>query len=410
MKRLSSAVMSFVLAIGFTANAQAETFIFAPAGAEYTFSQDIDSAGNVVGSFTDGNARHGFFYDGSVATVIDLPGAVTTNILGMNDNGDLVGYFNDGAPNYNRGFIKSGNSITVLDYPGAVWTQAIDINDSGVVVGYYNDTYDTGVVRGFIYDGSYTPFDVPNSGITVPRGINNSGVITGSYTSGANVSHGFIYDGGNFTTFDPQDSTNTWVFGMNNNGDLVGTYYKIVKKKTKVFHFIYDGAYVREVAVDGLTAAKVNGINDSGEYTGEGYIGNQIGTKGYIVKDAAALPDLVVTEVKGPSGGRVGNYITITVTVENQGAATAAGTFELGVYLSEDATITTADNRRNTKYPVDMAPGESITYDMDVLLMGNIPPGTYYTGAIADLTEVIAESNDFNNALTGNTLRVRAQK
>jgi subtilase family serine protease len=54
-----------------------------------------------------------------------------------------------------------------------------------------------------------------------------------------------------------------------------------------------------------------------------------------------------------------------------------------------------------------MAPGESRTLSTEFLIQGSTAPGTYYLGAIADETDVVIESNEFNNALAGNTIRIR---
>lgn len=122
------------------------------------------------------------------------------------------------------------------------------------------------------------------------------------------------------------------------------------------------------------------------------------------------MPDLVVSSVEGASRGRTGDYVPVTVTIENIDWGVATGTAQLGIYLSEDNVITTSDNKRATIYVTNLPGKSSQTYSTEILLMGNIPTGTYYYGAIADELDDIAESNETNNALTGNTIDIRPQK
>jgi len=120
--------------------------------------------------------------------------------------------------------------------------------------------------------------------------------------------------------------------------------------------------------------------------------------------------DLSVSFVEGASRGRIGNYVPVTVTITNNGWATATGTAKLGVFLSEDDVITTSDNGRASIFVTNLAGKSSKTYNTEILLMGNIPTGTYYYGAIADELDDIVESDETNNALTGNTINIRPQK
>ena len=103
------------------------------------------------------------------------------------DSGQIVGY------NDNGGFLLSGNTFTELNFPGSQGTVASGINDLGQVVGYYAGLGPGPSNRGFLYqNGGFTPFDVPGSNGTVPFGINNSGAITGYYFDNNGVAHGFL--------------------------------------------------------------------------------------------------------------------------------------------------------------------------------------------------------------------------
>jgi probable HAF family extracellular repeat protein len=77
------------------------------------------------------------------------------------------------------------------------------INNSGEIVGYYTDS--SGNQHGFIYQsGTFTTVDDPDGTDTHLTAINNNGEIAGYYQSpgpsGIPVTNGLIYDNGTFTT------------------------------------------------------------------------------------------------------------------------------------------------------------------------------------------------------------------
>jgi probable HAF family extracellular repeat protein len=67
---------------------------------------------------------------------------------GVNDAGQIVGQFIDGAGVY-HGFLYSGGTYTTIDDPlGLMGTEPFGINDQGQIVGGYQDS--SGVTHGFI--------------------------------------------------------------------------------------------------------------------------------------------------------------------------------------------------------------------------------------------------------------------
>ncbi|HLJ94507.1 MAG TPA: PEP-CTERM sorting domain-containing protein [Gemmataceae bacterium] len=86
----------------------------------------INSYGQIVGSF-------GLYSNGSY-TPLNVPGLAT----GINDAGDIVGTFQDGI-NPDHGFLYHNGSYLTVDVPGALRTDAYGINNAGQIVGYYVD-------------------------------------------------------------------------------------------------------------------------------------------------------------------------------------------------------------------------------------------------------------------------------
>src|SRR6516225_8913297 len=131
MERLFCAFAAWILLVGLTG----------PAKAQYTF------------------------------TTIDVPGARETFPNGINDAGQIVGYY------YGHGFLLDvDGSYTTIDVPGAHGTYAFGINASGQIVGQIISDIWHGLLLDV--DGSYTTIDVPGApGATLPTGISRSRVV-----------------------------------------------------------------------------------------------------------------------------------------------------------------------------------------------------------------------------------------
>jgi probable HAF family extracellular repeat protein len=104
--------------------------------------------------------------------------------------------------------------------PGARSTEALGIDNAGDVVGTYTDS--SGRSHGFLYgsQGVLTTIDVPGSTETFVNGINNLGTIVGSFTSSVSGTHGFIYEGGVFTMVDAPSGI-TQLLSINDLGEIV---------------------------------------------------------------------------------------------------------------------------------------------------------------------------------------------
>src|SRR3974377_330998 len=75
---------------------------------------------------------------------IDNPRDLTFNqLLGINDEGQIVGYFGSGAAGHpNKGYVIPPFSRTFVDenFPGSTQTQVTGENNRGVTVGFWSNT------------------------------------------------------------------------------------------------------------------------------------------------------------------------------------------------------------------------------------------------------------------------------
>src|SRR5687768_15917085 len=76
---------------------------------------------------------------------VDFPGALLTNVQGINDSGDIVGFYNDAAGR-THGFVRAGGRFQSIDFPGARLTQARGIAPNGDIVGMYQFPNESGPI------------------------------------------------------------------------------------------------------------------------------------------------------------------------------------------------------------------------------------------------------------------------
>jgi hypothetical protein len=164
-------------------------------GAVSTALRGINNLGDVSGDYSivDLDAdEFGFIIPRRGPPIsFKLPDPKGTGIVpgGINDLRQLVGYYTDATPTL-VGFLRqpSGRFVSII-FPGALTTQVFGINDCGIVVGFYTDG---STAHGFYgRPGNLHSFDVPGAGATFSQGINNEGRIVGRYAADG-VQHAFV--------------------------------------------------------------------------------------------------------------------------------------------------------------------------------------------------------------------------
>src|SRR4026207_2371533 len=87
----------------------------------FTEGRGINNSRTVAGDYaaSDGTI-HSFFLSGSTFTEYDVPGAVQTNLLGINDLGDFTGGFDPDGGGIFQAFVGRGGTITTYAVPGAL--------------------------------------------------------------------------------------------------------------------------------------------------------------------------------------------------------------------------------------------------------------------------------------------------
>ena len=107
-----------------------------------------------------------------------LPVNDNSQATGVNDGGWIVGFYQEGA-NF-TGFLDKSGAISSILFPGSVSTQVLGINDFGEMVGDY--TLSNGDQFGFLDKGGmFTKLDPFGSTLVTANGINDKGIVVGFY-------------------------------------------------------------------------------------------------------------------------------------------------------------------------------------------------------------------------------------
>jgi probable HAF family extracellular repeat protein len=110
---------------------------------------------------------------------LSVPGAKQTEARGVNNRGDIVGFYAE-AQDQLHGFLYASGVLTTIDVPDADWTVATDINNSGTIVGYFADR-GLGLAHGFVLrHGTFSTIDAPGAFVTEINAINSRGDIVGT--------------------------------------------------------------------------------------------------------------------------------------------------------------------------------------------------------------------------------------
>ena len=111
-----------------------------------------NDAGDVSGFYVDSaGVNHGFLLHNSVVTTLDFPAATLTQAFGLNNRHQVVGIYMDAAGN-THGFLYD---VTALEFQSVNDPRAVDattingINDVGQIVGFFVDPI-TGNTDGFV--------------------------------------------------------------------------------------------------------------------------------------------------------------------------------------------------------------------------------------------------------------------
>jgi uncharacterized membrane protein len=246
----------------------------------------INSEGTVVGAFADDNGTHGFELREGLWTVLDVPGAALTTARSINNRGEIVGFYYDADFNL-HGFEWFRSKFNTIDIPFSIETRSEGINDAGVISGEYVDI--DGNEHGYLLsDGHFTSFDVPNSFSSDIWMISNRDEFTGDYDNGVTVL-GFLQTGHDrLLTLSFPGSADTAPRSVNDLGEVVGRWDDFsapvqLTCTTQCHGFLWSNGTFRAIEFPGAISTVAMAINNEGWIAGR-YIDASANQHGFIAR------------------------------------------------------------------------------------------------------------------------------
>jgi probable HAF family extracellular repeat protein len=256
---------------------------------DITFNQllGINDEGVIAGYFGSGNVRHpnkGYelsapYAQGNFSNE-NFPHSWQTQVTGLNNEGVTVGFFstqNGATPadDNNFGFWSFRGHFHEVNFPTRnnsrpPVNQLLGVNDEGWAVGFYNDS--RGNAHGYAYNlesGWFKPVTVYGATSLTAAAVNDDSTIAGFYVNGKGVTDGFVkWVNGRVATLAVPGAAMTQAFGINNRGEVVGT-YTVGTGNSAVTHGFtwWDGKYTT-VNYPAASSTALNGVNDEGDVVG----------------------------------------------------------------------------------------------------------------------------------------------
>jgi len=156
-----------------------------------TFASGINNAGIIVGGAGTIYTTRAFMMRNGHYRTIKFPGNyVYAQAEAINNFGEIVGYGDD------CGYAIKNGKFRHVEIPGAMRTAALGINDGSAIAGWYTRSGPCTVLdcAFVLINGTYYSFAYPGAMGTFATGINNSGKVVGVYLLNDNSLHGFVTD------------------------------------------------------------------------------------------------------------------------------------------------------------------------------------------------------------------------
>jgi subtilase family serine protease len=141
-----------------------------------------------------------------------------------------------------------------------------------------------------------------------------------------------------------------------------------------------------------VQADTANGVAESNET-------NNTGTSPAVASIRQPFTDLQPTLVGKPSRVTAGTEAVVTVALKNNGNVPFKAGTPIAVVLSSDSTVDGGDRVLTTVTPtVSIKNGKTKSVKLKVPLPADLAPGPYFVGVNVDPANVLAESDEANNA------------
>ncbi len=284
--KLCMTILAFALCVLVSTQAQELTFkTIEPPGSPssvWNNASGINNQGQIVGGYLDGAMIwHSYLFDNGTYTELDDPDdpGMGTALSSINDLGQMIGNSMEKAgadstwASWGWGYgalFDRGDLTRILSIPNGKPFFTFGINNLGQITGTYGEEdwsnyWDNLGLCGFLLDGDIlADIRPPDANATIASIVNDHGQIVGDYKDVSGKFHGFLYDNGDYAKIDFPGASESHAFGINNRGQIVGQY-----SDGSGYHgFLLDGDEFITIDHPDGNWTRANGINDHGQIVG----------------------------------------------------------------------------------------------------------------------------------------------
>jgi hypothetical protein len=208
-------------------------------------------------------------------------------LLGINDDGVIAGYFGSGAAGHpNKGYeLWTPDTYRTENFPSSVQTQVTGLNNEGVTVGFWSSMNTSSMTNNnfgfYSINGSFHNVNFPTGDNASPQvdqllGVNNHDIAVGFYTNGQGSNRGYEYNirthqftrvlPPGFTSSTSLQSPSLTAAAINDHGDVAGFYNK-TSSLVDAFLRLHSGQFIT-LAVPGAAMTQAFGVNNNDEVIG----------------------------------------------------------------------------------------------------------------------------------------------
>ncbi len=256
-------------------------------GGSLTFFEGVTSGGTALGFAVGPGSSGPVEFDGAVWTALIPPPQVGVYLQGGNDAGLRVGHLvaSEGA---RHGVLFTNGVATVLDFPGALSTELEDVNSLGIIIGNYRPDAASSW-HGFLHDlntGIFRTIDWPGAAETRLRGLNDSGDIVGQVLPMNGGNHrAMLYSNDQWSELELFGVFgDSLAAGIANDGRICGDYYGQFHGAPAVLGFVLDPSG------SGPTRYCTSTVNSSGAAADIHYVGTTSVAAGDLILEAGPAP------------------------------------------------------------------------------------------------------------------------
>ncbi len=243
-----------------------------------------------------------------IIATYDYPGAAGyINSSGINDKGDVAGYFLDAAGDF-RGFVRFRNgrfSAPIIAPNDTGVTFAADINNTPTVCGESYDSVNDDYHGYLLTNQTFTSFDIEGARSTTVNGINVNGDFVGGFGPDAETTEAYIDIDGEITSFSIPGASSV-ATAISGSGMVVGNYTLTADSSLHGFFRNATGDLNYPVDFPGSTFTGLRGINDRGLVVGVYGDADSV-THGFVLKLPATFLSFTYPEATYTTLGGVNN-------------------------------------------------------------------------------------------------------